>query len=198
MKKQVLVIHGGDAFDKYEDYIKYLKSSQLTLERLRARGWKGNLQASLGKAYDVLTPRMPNSMNARYKEWKIWFEKITHLLDNELILIGHSLGGIFIVKYLSENKFPKNIRATFLVAAPYYTPSNHPLVDFNIESSLGNLIKQAGKIYLYHSKDDKIVPFKDFERYKKDLPEAKTRIFANRGHFNSESFPEIVKDLKQL
>lgn len=196
--KQVVVIHGGDAFDKYEDYIKYLEGFELTEERLRKKGWKDNLQKDLGEDFDVLTPRMPNSMNARYKEWKIWFEKIIPLLDKEIILIGHSLGGIFLAKYLSENTYPKKIKAVFLVAAPYNTVSYHPLVDFNIELSLDNFSKQAGKIFFFHSKDDKIVPFDNFKRYKKELPEAETRVFTDRGHFNSESLPELVEDIKSI
>jgi hypothetical protein len=57
---------------------------------------------------------MPNPMNARYNEWKILFKKIVLLLDDNVILIGHSLGAIFLVKYLSENKFPKKNSGNFI------------------------------------------------------------------------------------
>jgi predicted alpha/beta hydrolase family esterase len=136
---------------------------------------------------------MPNAQDARYLEWKIWFEKIIPILNKEVILIGHSLGGIFIVKYLSENKFSKKIKTTLLVGTPYNTPTRHPLVDFVITNPLDNFIKQAGKIVMYHSKDDQIVPFSNLEYYRKEIPNADFRIFKNRGHFNTESFPELVK-----
>src|SRR4051812_18846652 len=113
MKQQILVIHGGDTFETYEEYIRDLKKSKLDLNQIRKVGWKQNLAKKLGKNFDVLSPKMPNALNARYKEWEIWFEKIIPLLDKNIVLVGHSLGGIFLVKYLSENSFPKKIKATF-------------------------------------------------------------------------------------
>ena len=37
MKKQILVIHGGNAFEKYDEYISYLKSKEITIEKLKAK-----------------------------------------------------------------------------------------------------------------------------------------------------------------
>lgn len=198
MKQQVVVIHGGNAFETYDEYLKNLSTIEISRDGLRSLGWKGNIEKDLGQGFEVLTPKMPNAQNARYLEWKIWFEKIILLLDKNIILVGHSLGGIFLVKYLSENNYPKKIKAALLVAAPYNTPTRHPLVDFNITSSLDNFTRQAGMIILYHSKDDLIVPFDNFEYYHKELPNSNLRIFEDRGHFNGEHFPEIVDDIKNL
>ena len=152
MKKQIVVIHGGDAFDTYGEYLSYLKNKEVSLERIQFKDWKRNLSDDLGVEAQVLTPQMPNSQNARYLEWKIWFEKIISLLGENVIFVGHSLGGIFLAKYLSENNYQKIIKAVFLVAAPYNTETDHPLVDFNIENDLSSFARQGGKIFLYHSK----------------------------------------------
>jgi len=197
MTQQVLVIHGGDTFETYEKYLEYLNSIEINLDFLRSKGWKGNLQKDLGEGFDVLQPRMPNSMNARYKEWKIWFDKIVPMLDDQIILIGHSMGGIFLARYLSENTLDKKIKAVFLVATPFY-PKDAPCVDFHVPESLDGLKNQVDKIFLYHSKDDPVVPFEDVEKYKEKLPNAQIRIFENRGHFSMEHFPEIVEDLKKI
>lgn len=198
MKQQVFVIHGGNAFDRYEDYIESLKSKEVTLEELKVKDWKDNLGNDLRGKFEVLNPRMPNSQNAKFLEWKIWFEKFIPLLDEDIIFVGHSLGGIFLAKYLSENDCPKKIKATLLVAAPYNTPTRHPLADFNITSPLEKFAKQGGKIYLYHSKDDKIVYIDNSKRYQKELPESSLKIFENRGHFRAENFPELVEDIQSL
>lgn len=196
MKQQVFVIHGGDAFETYEEYLEYLRHREVSIERTGFVDWKANLPKMLGDSYDVILPRMPNSQNARYAEWKIIFEKFIPLLDVNLIFVGHSLGGIFLAKYLSEEKYPKKIAATLLVAAPYNAPDYHPYVDFNILTDLSGLEKQGGEIVLYHSKDDEIVPFSNLERYQRELSGARVRIFTDRQHFNQVEFPEIVSDIQ--
>ena len=95
MKQQILVIHGGNAFDTYAEYLDNLKIKEVTLEKIRARDWKRTLADKLGQDYDVISPMMPNGQNAKYIEWKIWFEKIFSLFDDGAILIGHSLGASF-------------------------------------------------------------------------------------------------------
>ena len=129
---------------------------------------------------------------------KIWFERIIPLLSNNLILIGHSLGGIFLAKYLSENKFPKKLRGAFLVSAPYDDETQDSLGDFRLERSLEQLKNQVTDIYLYHSKDDDVVRFADFESYKKELPNAHAEAFEDRGHINQEKFPELIRDIKKV
>ena len=198
MKQQVVIIHGGNAFETYEEYLEDLKTTELTVERLLSKGWKANLAQELGDAFFVLAPKMPNAQNARFLEWKIWVEKLIPLLEEDVIFVGHSLGGIFLVKYLAENAYPKKIKATFLVAAPYNTPTRHSLVDFTIITHLDSFAKQAGEIYLYHSKDDMVVPFENVKRYGKDLPNAHVAVFEERGHFNEESFPELVEEVKKI
>jgi len=199
MKKQILIIHGGDAFKTYEEYLTYLRKKEFDLGRLRTGDWKSSLAERLGEDFEVIFPRMPNWMNAKYQEWKIWLEKIIPFLQDEVVLIGHSMGGIFLAKYLSENDFPKKIRATFLVSAPYDDKdSEYSLVDFALEGSLERFKKQEGEIFLYYSEDDPAVPFRNFEQYKKELPDATERIFKDRGHFQQEELPEIVQDIKSL
>jgi len=200
MKQQVVAIHGGDTFDTYKDYISFLINRKIDPERLKPkRDWKNTLLEKLGENYEVLLPRMPNRTNAQYKEWKIWFERIIPFFQKGTILIGHSLGGIFLPKYLSENTIAKTIKAVILVAAPFDDgDSEYSLASFKLPSSLKKFSKKIDKIYLIHSKDDSVVPFKNLEKYQKALPNAKPMIFYNREHFGQGTFPEIVKLIKSL
>ena len=203
MKKQIVIIHGGTSFKTYEDYISYLKNKEISIEKLRPRKeWKDTLATELGNDYEILMPRMPNGTNARYDEWKLWFNKIAEILNDEVVLIGHSLGGIFLAKYLSENTFPKRIIATILVAPPFDdtdgADGKESLIDFALPSSLAKFTEQSGKIYLVHSKDDPVVPFTQLKKYQQALPNAETVVFKNREHFNQETFPEIIELIKSI
>lgn len=199
MKPQVVVIHGATTFTTYEDYLHFLQSREVTIDYFKPRSdWKGRLQEVLGESFDVLLPSMPNKTNAKYVEWRMWFERVLPFLKDGVILVGHSMGGIFLAKYLSEEQFPIKIKATMLVAAPYSEVEGETLGDFKLTQPLEHVGAQGGNIYLYHSKDDLVVPFSQFEQYQKELPRADVRIFEDRGHFNSEQFPEIAEDIKRL
>lgn len=199
MKKQLILIHGGMTFDNRKDYLTWLKNLEIDLDFYRREGWHGSLRKKLGKNFDVLLARMPNATSAKYQEWEIIFDKMAPLLEENVILIGHSLGAIFLAKYLSENQFPKKIRATFLIAPPHDDKKLHEsLADFNLPKSLAGLAEQGGRIFLYHSQDDPTVPYSHSLKYKKSLPKAVLKTFKNRGHFNQPEFPELVREIKGL
>ncbi len=201
MKKQVFIIHGGDTFKTYEEYLLFLKDWEIDFEKYKEnkKNWKINLQEELGDEFEVIAPKMPNKINAKYLEWKIWFEKFIPYITEGVILVGHSLGGSFLVKFLSENDMPKKIRGTFLVAPVYDEDSDdYSLADFKLPDNLSGFEKQGGQIFIYHSEDDPVVPFNNLGKFKEKLISAKTIIFKNKQHFGQEKLPEIVKDIKGL
>lgn len=196
MKKQVVVIHGGDTFATYEEYFEFLLTYPVTLEYLFRKNWKETLNEKLGNEYEVIQPNMPSKWNAKYPEWKLWFEKFIPFMNDDVVLVGGSLGGTFLTKYLSENKFPKHIRAVFLVAAAYDKDSDgHPLLSFALSERL-NL--QTENIYLYQSKDDPVVPFSALGHFVEAFPKAHVTTFDNREHLTQEEFPELIKDIQNL
>jgi len=199
IKKQIVVVHGGNTFDTYEEYLNYLKNYELNFDKLKAEGWKETLDEKLGEGFEVISPEMPNSANAKYSEWKIIFDKLIPFLEDTVVLVGHSLGGIFLAKYLSENSFPKKILATYLIAAPYDDKdSEDSLGDFILPATLEKFKRQVGRIFIYHSEDDSIVPFVDFKKYTKALPKAEKNIFKTKGHFMQEEFPELIESIQHL
>lgn len=160
--QQVIIIHGGTTYPSHEEYFTALQNLTIKLDRMKPKkDWKDTLQEKLGDDFVVYAPQMPNKQNAQYEEWKILFEKVIALVDENSILIGHSMGGIFLAKYLSENKIHKKIQKTFLISAPFSDEGmvHESLCSFVREGSLSNLEKQAGEVYLYHSEDDMVVPY---------------------------------------
>lgn len=199
MKKQVIFIHGGDVFNSYSDYIEALNKSIFNPNNKRIKKWKDSLAEEIGDNFDVIAPTMPNKQNAKYNEWRIWFEKIFPHLGKDIILVGYSLGGIFLAKYLSENIFPKKILVTYLISAPYNGKhSEYFNTDFVLADSLEKMEEQSEKIFLYHSEDDAIVSFVDLKKYSKVLPKAVSVVFKDRSHFLQEKFPELVKSIKSF
>jgi hypothetical protein len=195
--KQVLVIPGGNSFANHEDYIQYLQERPVDLDFGNKADWKTTLSEQLGGECQVISPRMPNRDNARYDEWKLWFERHIDLLEDGIILIGHSLGGSFLTKYLATETIRKQVRATMIVAGVFdgFVPG---CGDFLVTGPLDRLTEQGGDIHLYFSTDDAVVPYEELGKYRAALPEAVVHSFTDRGHFNQEEFPELVTDIKNL
>jgi len=200
MKKkiQIFMVHGGMTFKNKKDYLHFLKNRKISIEEKIY--WSNEFfKKKLGKNFEIIKPRMPLQDNAKYEEWKIHFERHFPQLKNNIILIGSSLGGIFLAKYLSENKFPKKILSTYLICPPFdNTLDGEDLVGgFKLKSDLSLLKKNSKNLYLMFSKDDDVVPVSHAEKYRKKLKNANIIIFeSKKGHFKISEFPEIVKMIK--
>lgn len=195
---QIMYIHGGSTFKNERDYLHYLKTKKISLETRVS--WHGSyLDKELGKNFEIIRPRMPLQDNAKYRDWKIYFERYIPYLRNNIILIGGSLGGIFLAKYLSEHKFPKKILATYLVCPPFDNTVNGEVLvsGFKLKPDLSLLEKNSKNLYLLFSNDDDVVPVSHAEKYRKKLKNAKIVIYKSKnGHFRVSKFPEIVKMVK--
>ena len=121
MNQQVFYIHGGRSYTKHEDYIEDLRTNPLrsASDKAGKQMWPDILRNELGEGYKVFVPSMPNKQNAKYEEWKIWFERHFEFINDDVILVGWSLGGAFLAKYLSENTPPFKIKALITLAAPF-------------------------------------------------------------------------------
>jgi predicted alpha/beta hydrolase family esterase len=103
MKKQVLFIQGAGE-GAYEE------------DRLLVT----SLQDALGSAYNVHYPKIHNEGDIKYAGWKAQIDSELATLEDEISLVGHSVGASVLLKYFSEERVEKSIAGLFLIAAPYW------------------------------------------------------------------------------
>lgn len=144
----------------------------------------------------MLLPTFPNSFNAAYDEWVVYFEKLFPYFGNDVRLVGHSLGAMFLAKYLHTHVLPQKIRQIVLVAGQYGTRENDDLGSFVVDNA-GGLERSADEIHLFYSTDDPVIDFASVHEFKKDIPTAISHEFTDRGHFLAPEFPELLEILKQ-
>lgn len=202
VKKQILLIHGGTAFSDYNTFLAYLRMKPIDdpLGLEHRKKWKDNFKEIMSGEYEVFFPSMPNSQNAKYTEWKIWFERHCAFLRDGVIVIGHSLGGYFLAKYLTENILPVRISALYLLAAPFKSDDFGGEDGGDFVFAAGNLPKlerQTKAVYIFHSKDDPAVPFSHAEAYVQNVSGATLISFKDKGHFLMETFPELIDHIQQ-
>ncbi len=198
-KKQIFIIHGGKTFPNRKDYLNHLRNKKVFLEKKKK--WRNEyLDKELGNKFKIIRPRMPCKKNARYEEWKIYFERYFPFLKDGIILIGYSLGGIFLAKYLSENKFSKKISGIYLIATPFDDSINKEKLcgGFRLKDNLSLIEENCQNIKLFFSEDDDIVPVSHAQKYKNKLKESEVIICKNKnGHFQVSEFPELVEYIKK-
>ncbi len=196
---QVLLIHGGMTFRTEKDYLDYLANRTVSLDKWAS--WSSEyLEKKLGRKFQFIRPTMPLKENAQYEHWKIHFERYIPLLRDGVILIGSSLGGIFLARYLAENKFPLKIKRLFLVCAPFDdTSEEEDLTNgFELPDDLSKVMENCPEVHLMFSADDTCVPVSHAHKYQAKLPEATLHIYNDKnGHFLVPKFPELLKLIKK-
>lgn len=198
--KQVLYIHWWTLAKNNDELYETMKNWEINPFEEKKR-WRKTLEKDLSN-YQVIKPEMPNKEMACYKIRKLRFEKhFPYLTGEEIILVWHSLWAMFLLKYLSENKFPKRINQLHFVSAAIddqWLPEwDNYLWDFECKiENIKTIQDQCDKIWIWHSKDDPVVPFNHSERLAKELPNANYMIFEDRQHFSQEHFPELIETIK--
>ena len=197
--KQILFIRGGEIFTTREEYLEYLRWYELDLTKDN-KNRRDRISDGLSHEYESMVMTGPNKRNAKYDEREIWFQKyLGHLHDESPVIVWSSLWGMFILKWLTENTFPKNISQLHLVCPPIMNEWHRKI---SLETflfdlwALDQVEKQCDKIYIYHSKDDHIVPYSHSEKLAELLPSATFESFETRGHFyHLPAFPELFDNI---
>ncbi len=193
--KQIIYIHWWTSFPNNDAFCEALKSWNYKPFTQKIQ-WVDWLAEQTKWEFEVFHPAMPNKYNANYKAWKIWFEKIFPFLnDEDTILIGHSLGGMFMMKYLTEEWFPKQISKLYLISSVSNNKIEY-LWDFEVDLKKISILQDLSKkIVIYHSTDDSEVPYTNSLEIHANLPKAELIPFSDRGHFRQREFPELLENI---
>ena len=161
------------------------------------RHWIPWLQSQLIRK-DILTqtPELPKPYAPEYGAWKAVFESLKP--DDQTILIGHSCGGGFLVRWLSENKVhcPQ-----LILVAPWMNPVGGTDTQmFGFDPDPG-LINRVGRTDILISSDDDPSIIDTVDVLRKAYPEAKVHEFEGKGHFTendlgSTEFPDLLDLIK--
>jgi uncharacterized protein len=138
----------------------------------------------------------PKPWQPRYDVWKKEFERFD--IDEDTVLVGHSCGGGFLVRWLSENKDTKVGKV--VLVAPWLNPENNPVsdtadfFDFDIDP---NLAERTQSITIFNSDNDQDTIHKSIDIIRANVQNIGYKEFHNHGHFCLEDlgtveFPELL------
>ena len=181
MKKHVLFIQGGGGKEDYEADAKLVAS----------------LREALGEAYIVHYPLLPEESSPDFGRIKQIGREIS-LIGEEVLLVGHSLGASMVLKYLSEKETRNRIAGVFLISTPFWSGDENWVQGLKLKKDFANNLPEDVPIFLYHCRDDEVVPFEHLSLYVQKLPEATIREIANGGHQLDNDLRLVADDMKFL
>ncbi len=135
---------------------------------------------------------MPKPYEPDYQAWKEVFEYFP--LNQDTILVGHSCGGGFLLRYLTEN----NVRVgNVALVAPWIDVEKSlttGMFDFELTPEILN---KAKNITVFISKDDDQEILNSLEEIQSKIPGINIKWFEDMGHFtygdmNTREFPELL------
>ena len=181
-----IIVHGMPSREEYESSQMIGESNKHWIPWLREKLQAHNI--------DTFTPEMPKPYEPEYLAWKGQFEK--GKINENTILIGHSCGAGFLVRYLSQEN--KKVGKVILVA-PWIDIDKHlktKMFDFVIDPKL---IKKAKGISIFYSTDDDAEIIASSNMLGKKLEGSVTKVFRGKGHFTEEDmgttrFPELLEE----
>jgi uncharacterized protein len=184
MKPNVFIFHGTEGFPE-ENWFPWMK------EKLKAKGCR----------VFVLQFPSPPVVPSKISEWFEVFDKYEEYVNEDTILIGHSLGGIFTLRILERLKH--KIKAVFLIGTPIGVK---PILNYDRDGSFSgfdfdweNIKNKAKTFEVFQSDNDPYVSLGNGEQLAKNLGVELTFI-PNAGHFNKKAgylaFPDLLKKVE--
>ena len=150
------------------------------------------------KGYEVIVPKFPTPIGQSLDSWLKVIKKYDDNINQDTVLIGHSIGATFILDYLEQAE--KEIRAAILVAGWHevleneYSKLNKTFV--NKKFAWMKIAENCKQLIVIGSDNDEYVPEDVTRRLAFNL-DAELHIIKNGGHFNSKAgfdkFPQLLE-----
>jgi len=185
--KTAVLIHG------YNDKSEYLDGGRPSPSNDHWFPW---IQRQLQrKGILAQAPDMPGFYEPNYDAWKEMLERFD--LNKDTVLVGHSCGGGFLVRYLSENDVKVG---KVVLVAPWLDPDkeiDENFFDFEIDK---NLVAKTNGLIVMYSRDDTGAVLETINTLKSKTKNIEFQEFDGKGHFvlgslGSEEFPELLDNL---
>lgn len=144
-----------------------------------------------GNGVSCLIPTFPTPEHQNYSAWSELLDYYVEkgFITNETIVIGHSCGSAFLVKYFNEHNIP--IKALITVAGYNHFYSNNHMDELNgsfyfDESDLSTIKSNIKNRVSYYSDNDPFIPMEKLKEFAEQL-ESDSICIKNAGHFNASA-----------
>lgn len=151
--------------------------------------------------YNVIMPNFPIRSDATYSGWASILDQYKDLFDDNTIVVCHSIGNPFIIKYISENNLKAKLYVSVagfckLFTVPDRDDLNKAFIDFQVYNDNINYCKSnIANRYSLYSDNDHVIPFDILKNFVEQL-DSNAVFISGVGHMgnrdNIHELPQIV------
>ncbi len=159
----------------------------------------------LKRGLDVYIPDFPTPENQTLDNWLKVFKNYHAFFGENSILIGHSLGTVFILNLLEQIEI--QIKAAFFIA-PFQDFLEHEKIDPLIVTFIkknfnwNKITSNCAQFFIYYSDDDQYIPLEQPRTVATKLRTQNIKLFHKAGHFNLDTgystFPKLLDDINSV
>lgn len=157
-----------------------------------------NLQHNLGAPFTIHYPAMPNEDDAPIEQWRQVIAQELASMQGPVVLVGHSVGASILLKWLSERKNGHDLAGVFLAACPFWGGAGwlyEGYEELELAPGFASALPADTPVYLYHCRDDEVVPFAHLALYAQALPQATVRVCEQGGHQFNNDLSAVAQDI---
>jgi hypothetical protein len=158
-----------------------------------------SLREKLGTGFEVRYPKMPNESDPSYSAWQRCIREELASLGGGVALVGHSLGASVLIKLLAEGPTLQPVAGIFLIAAPFFRKhEGWQWEEAELPDEAEAKMPTGVPLFLYHGRDDEVVPFGHLSLYAKTFPRSHSRALAGRDHQLNDDLTEVADDVARV
>ena len=156
------------------------------------------LRGELGVGWEIRFPIVSDPDAPSAALWDGLLKKEFARCPDGVILLGHSLGGSMLLKYLSEHRVKVKIKALISVSAPWWGPEGWAMEEFALPEDFPAHLPEIPEIHFFHARQDPVVSFDHLALYQRVLPGLKAHPVRLKDHAFAKGLPELAKLLRSL
>lgn len=158
-----------------------------------------SLKAKLGEGFSILYPAMIDEAGADFDVLTRQLDEAIASLDGAVIAVGHSVGASILAKHLSEKDPDPRILGVFLLATPFWGGEGiWTWEEGKLDPSAAARLAQRLPVFLYHCRDDEVVPFSHLKPNAASMPAATVREVEAGGHQFGNDLTVVARDIRTL
>ena len=157
-----------------------------------------SLRRGLGDGYELRYPRMPAEDDPSAAAWRPAIAQAMATLEDGAVVVGHSVGGTFLIHTLARRPPKVRLGAIMLIAAPFVGEGGWPGDEFELPGDLGAKLPRDVAVHVFHGLDDDTAPPAHADLYARAIPHARLHMLPSRDHQLGDDLREVADEIRTL